>query len=342
MRVLFDIVHPADVLFFRHPIRLLQDTGAMIRIASRSKDVACDLLDEFGLDHDPISVAGSGTAGLAGELLARDLAMLRLALTWRPNVMVGLGGISIAHAGWLTRRPAIAFYMADTAKLQTRLTWPFISHLYVPESYNAATAKGRTTRFPGIKELSYFHPDNFVPDHDRAKAAGWDESRPNFLVRTVRWGANHDIGKSGWSDEELSALIDQLAARGRVHVSSERPLPEKFDAYLYRGAKSDLHHLIAQCSLYVGESATMAHEAAVLGCPAIYDGPDHPGTTLSLAAVGLLEGLRQPGSDALGAAVDRNLGAARLADFRIARTAYLAGQGNLATYIVAAIERHAR
>lgn len=342
MRVLFDIVHPADVLFFRHPIRLLAEKGASIRIASRRKDVACDLLDEFGLEHDPISTAGAGMVGLAGELMARDLAMLGLALTWRPDVMVGLGGIAIAHAGWLTRRPAIAFYMADTAKLQTRLTWPFITHLYVPESYNAVTAEGRTTRFQGIKELSYFHPENFAPDRARAKAAGWDEDRPNFLVRTVRWGANHDIGKSGWSDQELGALLDHLAARGRVHLSSERPMPDQFQQYLYRGAKSDLHHLIAYCSLYVGESATMAHEAAVLGCPAIYDGPDHPGTTLSLAAAGLLEALRQPGGDALIAAVERNLGEPRRAEFSQARSAYLERQGNLAIFIVTAIERHAR
>ena len=342
MRVLFDIVHPADVLFFRHPIRMLAQEGASIRIASRRKDVACDLLDEFGLDHKPLSAAGSGLAGLAGELVARDLSMLRLAATWRPDVMVGLGGVSIAHAGWLTRRPAIAFYMADTAKLQTRLTWPFISHLYVPESYAGALAEGRTTRFPGIKELSYFHPENFAVEETRARAAGWTPDRQHFLVRVVRWGANHDVGKSGWSDGELDTLIERLSAHGQVHLSSERELPPHLGEFQYRGKKADLHHLLAKCRLYVGESATMAHEAAILGCPAIYSGHDHPGTTRSLAAASVIDALHQSGLDDLLDAVDRNLAETRLAEFTAARATYLAGKGNLATFIVNAIQRHAR
>ncbi len=341
MRVLFDIVHPADVLFFYHPIRMLEQQGASIRIVSRRKDVACDLLDELGLLHRSISAAGSGAFGLASELVRRDLAMLGEVLRWKPHVMIGLGGIAIAHVGWVTRRTSLAFYMADTAKLQTRLTWPFISHLYVPEPYSAATAKGRTTRFPGIKELSYFHPENFTADPERARAAGWEAGRANFFVRTVKWGANHDLGKSGWNDAELATLIDRLSQCGRVHLSSERELPDRFRGNLYRGAKADLHHLLAHCRLYVGESATMAHEAAMLGCPGIYDGPDHPGTTCSLAAAGLVEALRQPGTAQLLATVERWLDPTMLAGFEQARSDYLAQQGNLARYIVDEISRHA-
>ncbi|MDY7097606.1 MAG: DUF354 domain-containing protein [Pseudomonadota bacterium] len=334
MRVLFDIVHPADVLFFYHPIKRLQAKGAEIKIASRKKDVACDLLDEFGLEHSPISGAGSGTLGLASELVRRDFAMLYEAVSWRPDVMIGLGGISIAHAGWLTRRTSLAFYMADTAKLQTRLTWPFITHLFVPETYSAAIADGRTTRFPGIKELSYFHPENFEVDESRARSAGWDDTQPNFFVRTVKWGANHDIGKSGWSDDELGALLDRLSTLGKVHLSSERPVAQRFQRFLYQGAKSDLHHLLAKCRLYVGESATMAHEAALLGCPGIYDGPDHPGTTRSLAAAGLVEALRQPGEAQLLATVEKWLSEEAFVKFDEAKAEYIASFGNLADYIV--------
>ena len=47
--------------------------------ASREKDVACDLLDEFGLPHRVASRAGRGTFGLARELLVRDAAIWRMA-----------------------------------------------------------------------------------------------------------------------------------------------------------------------------------------------------------------------------------------------------------------------
>ncbi len=337
MRILVDIVHPADVLFFRHPLAQLLAEGAEIHIASREKDVACDLLDEFGLPHEVASRAGKGTFGLARELLVRDAKLWRMARRFRPDVMVGFGGGTIAHVGKLTGIPSASFYDADTAGLQTRLTWPFITRLHVPCSYAGPVAEGRTTRFPGVKELSYFHPENFVLDPEVARRNGWTQGEENYFLRTVGWGANHDLGKSGWSDADLSALVEKLSARGNVLISSERALPAHLDRYLYRGERSALHHVLAKCRLYVGESMTMAHEAAFLGVPAIYDGADHPGATSELAAHGLLAALRQPGIERLTQTVEEMLTEDRRAQVLAARDAYLAERPNLAGYIADAI-----
>ena len=342
MRILVDIVHPADVLFFRHPLARLMAEGAQIHVASREKDVACALLDEFGLPHEVASKAGKGSFGLARELVVRDAAIWRMARRFRPDVMVGFGGVAIAHVGKLTRIPSVSFYAADTASLQTRLTWPFITRLYVPEPYAGPVPEGRTTRFPGVKELSYFHPENFVADPDVARRSGWAEGEENFFLRTVGWGANHDLGKSGWSDEDLSALVDKLACRGKVHISSERALSAHLEQHLYRGERSALHHVMAHCRLYVGESATMAHEAAFLGVPAIYDGADHPGTTRELAAHGMLAALRQPGLAPLLEAMEEMLSEQRRAEVIAARDAYIAERPNLAGYIADAIRDAAR
>ncbi|HEV7346230.1 MAG TPA: DUF354 domain-containing protein [Devosia sp.] len=342
MRVLFDIVHPADVLFFLGPMRHLIARADVVDIVSREKDVACDLLDQFGLPHRPLSRAGNGRVGLASELVRRDWALLRHVRMNRPEVMIGFGGVAIAHVGRMLNIPAISFYAADTASLQTRLTWPFITHLYVPESYAGPVPPQRTTRFPGVKELSFFHPDNFQPDAAVALASGWDPDRANYFIRTVSWRANHDLGKSGWDDDTLMALIAKLAKRGKVHLSSERLLPSEFAQYHYTGAKSAVHHLMAHCDLYVGESATMAHEAAFLGVPAIYDGTDHPGTTRELARHGLLSALRQPGKDGLLAEVDAFLVDGVAACTRSRLVSYLAGRSNLTDYIVAALDRHAQ
>lgn len=341
MRVLVDIVHPADVLFFLNPIRKLMARGDSVLIASRHKDVACDLLDRFELPHYPLSRCSSGPVGLALELLQRDFSMLMAVGRFRPHVMIGLGGVSISHAGWLTARPSISFYAADTANLQTRLTWPFITHLFVPDAYSGRTPDGRTTRFSGVKELSYFHPENFSIDDRLARASGWDDSRENFFVRVVSWRANHDIGKKGWSDADLRGLVTRLSSRGKLHLSSERPLPDWFECHLYKGRKEHIHHVIGKCRLYVGESATMAHEACLLGVPSIYDGPDHPGTTRELQGHGLLTALRQPGLVTLLAEVDRLLEQGVAASVDASRKAYLATHANLSDYIVEAIDRFA-
>ncbi|WP_306120146.1 MULTISPECIES: DUF354 domain-containing protein [unclassified Roseitalea] len=337
MRVLIDIVHPAHVLFFLNPIRILQERGDEILILSRHKDVACALLDAHRLDHTPVSTALKGLPGLALELAWRDLAVARHALRFRPDVMVGFGGVAVSHVGALLRIPSVSFYDTETATLQNRITWPFIGHLYVPQSYSGPVPEGRTTRFAGGKELCFLHPDNFSPDRETALASGLDPDRPNYLIRTVKWNANHDRGKTGWREADLVALCDLLAARGRVHISSERDLPARFEAYRYRAKPDAMHHLMAFCDLYVGESASMGHESAFVGTPAIYDGADHPATTRELARCGLLTALSQQGWGPLRDAVERALSTPRTVHGeRLA--AYLNGKPNLASYVVEALD----
>ena len=223
MRVLFDIVHPADVLFFKRPIEALIGRGDKVLILSRRKDVACDLLDSFGLPHTPVTTAGAGVLGLAKELITRDIAVFRQARRFRPDVMIGFGGVAISHAGALLRTRSISFYDSENASLQTRLTWPFISALYVPQSYAGPTPEGRTTKLKGVKDLSYLHPSAFHPDKALALSAGLDPNRANYFVRLVSWRANHDLGKGGWTE----ALLDDRSKCGYIDFDRKRNLNEE-------------------------------------------------------------------------------------------------------------------
>lgn len=341
MRVLFDIVHPADVLFFYNTIRALEERGDEYLILSRHKDVTCVLLDQFGLAHKVVSTAGKGTLKLGAELIKRDFAVLREAKRFKPHVMIGFGGVAISHVGKILGIPSVSFYAADTATLQNSITWPFISHLYVPEPYAAKTPKGRTTRFKGLKERSYFHPDSFVVDESKALKNGWMPGVDNFFIRAVMWRANHDIGKSGWSDETFITLIKKLETRGQVHISSERPLPAALRYRRYQGKKTEVHHLMAKCKLYVGESATMAQEAAFLGTQAIYDGHDIPGTTQSILDAGLVSMPSEKTDKALFELIDELLDA-EVSIFQDKHEAYMAEYPNMTGDILNALERHAK
>jgi predicted glycosyltransferase len=286
MRVLIDIVHPADVLFFRRPMLEFRALGYEQFVASRKKDVTCELLDEFGIVHHPLSAAGEGVFGLGLELVRRSTGMIRAARQFRPDVMLGFGGVAISHVGALLNIPSLAFYDTENATLQAKLTWPFISHLYVPKSYLAPVPEGRTTRLAGVKELSYLHPEHFTPSRQTAIDAGLDPNCENFLIRLVAWRANHDLGKSGWDEAMLRTIIGSLP--GRVHISSEVALPSDLEPLRYRGKFSAIHHLMAYCRLFVGESASMAAEAGVLGVPSIYSAEFRLGYIDELADAGLL------------------------------------------------------
>ena len=290
MKVLIDIVHPADVLFFLNPIKELSKGGHEVRIVSRIKDVTCELLDLYGLEHQPISKAQKGVIGLGLELIKRDFSLFKEVRNFRPDLMAGFGGVSISHIGKLLGVPSLSFYDTEKANLQLRLTTPFITHMYVPDSYQGEIPAGKSSIFPGTKDFSYFHKDNFKPDIDSAIAAGFAPNKKNYFIRLVAWNANHDFGVNGWNDQVLVDVIDYLTNElgGVVHLSSEDELPERFSTYLYKGDKHLIHHLLSHCELYIGESATMAGEAVMLGVPAIYAANDQRGYTDELANQGLL------------------------------------------------------
>jgi len=292
MKVLVDIVHPADVLFFKRPIEAMLARGDEVRILSRVKDVTCELLDMFKFEHRVVSRAGHGAFGLGAELLRRDFAVLRVARRFRPDVMTGFGGVAVAHAGALLGIPCCAFYDSETALLQTRMAWPFVSHLTVPASYRGRVPRKRTSYVQGTKELSFLHPAVFRPDSDKARAAGWQEGVENFLIRLVAWKANHDVGKGGLDAELVRAIVSMLSHRGRVHITAEGHIPRDLKPHALTGDPSLIHHLMAHCRIVVGESATMAAESAILGVPAIYAGHDFPGYVLELESAGLVTNIR--------------------------------------------------
>jgi predicted glycosyltransferase len=336
MNILVDIVHPADVLFFLNPIRKWRRAGHAVRVVSRRKDVTGSLLDAFGVEHRIISTAGSNLVTLGLELVRRDVALLRVARQFKPDVMCGFGAVAISHVGKILGVPTVSFYDTERAPLQHRATLPFISHLHVPQSYDGPTAGNRTSRFPGTKDFSYLHPDNFTPDRNLALAAGLVEGAPNYFIRLVGWQANHDLGHAGWNADTIERFISYLSERGRVHISSERSLPEQLEDYRYRGRVEQVHHLLAYCACYIGESATMAGEAVLLGVPAVYAAADRRCYTDELAALGLLWKVPRVDFPSLcravgeAGALDRAVLARRL-------LAYMEGKINLADYVVEAV-----
>lgn len=270
MKILIDIGHPAHVHFFSVPIRLWKESGCDIFITSRRKEIATDLLDAFAIPHEIISSITQGSvSGMARELIQRDRQLHKIVKRERPDIMVGIGGIFIAHTGFLNRIPSIVFYDTENAKLSNLITYPFCSLVVVPECYQAWLPPWHI-KYPGYHELSYLHPDYFQPDKKVARQCGLDLERPTFLVRTVSWQASHDLKEKGWSPDLLRRVVSFLNHHGKVIISAEGSLPEDLKQFAYDGPYEQIHHLMGHIDLFIGESATMASECAVMGVPAIY------------------------------------------------------------------------
>ncbi len=341
MRILFDLCHPAHVHFFAHPITMLKERGHDILVTSREKEVAHDLLNELGIKHKPLTAGppGNGILALGKELLLRDFALVKTVLDFKPDVMTGIGGIFIAHAGFLTRTPSLVFYDTENATLQNGLTYPFASCVIAPECYGAWLPKKRTLRYAGYHELSYLRPNRFTPDKKIAIENGLDEAKDNYLIRTVAWQASHDIGEKGWTLDLLSKVVERLEKSGNVIILSESELPENLDKFRYQGKPSLLHHVMAFCRLFVGESATMASESAILGVPAIYAAETGRGyTDEQEKKFGLVRNLPEFGWEILSCAIDETLTAAP-EKWSLARSKLLAETIDVAEYTTDLIER---
>jgi uncharacterized protein len=270
MRILIDILHPAHVHFFRNFHKEMVDRGHELYVTARDKDRSVELLQEYGLPHEMISVQRSGGGGLAVEMAQRTRRLLKVMRSFRPDVMTGIMGPSIVVAGRLRRVPAVVFYDTEFAVQTNWFVYPLAHSVCTPDCYQGRV-RGRHVTYAGYHELSYLHPNRFQPDASRLAEFGLDPAEPYALLRFVSWQAVHDRRERGLSLAQKQNLIEVLRSHGiRVLVSSEVPLPPSLAEMEVKGPVGQIHHLLAHAQLCVGESATMSSEAAMLGVPAVF------------------------------------------------------------------------
>jgi predicted glycosyltransferase len=269
MRILIDILHPAHVHFFRHFHAEMTRRGHELTITARDKDRSLELLDRCGLTHEHISDQRPGTVGMVTEMARRTGRLLHVVRRFRPDVMTGIMGPSIAVAGALRRVPAVVFYDTEFATQTNWFTYPLAHSVCTPDCYRGKV-RGTHVTYPGYHELAYLHPHRFQPDPAKLRGFGVDPEERYTLVRFVSWQAVHDRDERGLTLSQKRQLVDLLRRRARVLISSEAELPDDLAPFRLIGPVEDIHHVLAYAQLVVGESATMSSEAAVLGVPAVF------------------------------------------------------------------------
>ena len=195
--------------------------------------------------------------------------MLRIVRKHKPDVMIGTD-IVIAHIGKLLGIPSIILNEDDAAAvpLFAKYGFPYCTIALAPQSTDVGSFADKHIQYPGYHELAYLHPDHFQPDEQLLKdLLGGDQ--PHFIIRAASLTAHHDEGRTGIDDELALCIIEELQPKGKVIISAERELGAALEPYRVSFHPKHLHHVLATASLYVGDSQTMAAEAAVLGVPSI-------------------------------------------------------------------------
>ena len=271
MKYLFHLGHPAHFHLFKNVIAELKVKGNQIFILIKKKDVLENLLIESGLEFENILPEGRKDSFLfiGIGLLKQDLSIYKYCRKHRPDLLIG-SSTSITHVGKVLHIPSIVLGEDDTAivPIFAKLSYPFATTILSPDVCNNGKWDDISIKYNGYHELAYLHPNHFVPDKKIAKNY-IDISKPYFLIRFAKLDAHHDTGISGINDNLALQIIKTLQPFGNVYITSEREFNNELESFRLNVMPTDIHHVMAYTTLYIGDSQTMAAEAGVLGIPFI-------------------------------------------------------------------------
>ncbi|KKH38745.1 hypothetical protein DU71_13655 [Methanosarcina mazei] len=269
MRIMLDIGHPKDVNLFKNVMLKLQKHGHEIQIFARAKENTRKMLAEYGFEYK-LSKHYRSMPGKAFGIIVNDALLYKYAKEFNPDIFVSPGSPYSAHVSRLIGKPHIAFSDTEIAGIVTRLTLPFTDKIYTSTSFYLDLGP-KQERFDGYCELAYLHPKYFNPRKEVVKKYQLKESY--IIVRLSALASNHDLHATGFgfkTEEELKGYLHELEKYGQIIVFSETSHWQTIKDYQIEIDSRDLHDLLYYSKLYIGEGASMASEAAILGVPSIY------------------------------------------------------------------------
>jgi predicted glycosyltransferase len=272
MTYLFYFGHPAQYLFLRATIKELKKLPEnTVIITLKSKDVLEDLIqsDELPYINVQPTERRNSKLSIAFNLVKRTFKLFRLALKYKPDLMIGTDA-TIAQVGFLLNihRITITEDDYDVIKSLAKLTYPYTEHILCPNVCQVGKWANKKIGYSGYMKLGYLHPSVFKPD--KLMLNKYNLVEKYALIRLAKLNAHHDFGIKGISEVTLRAILNTLKEKGiTVRISSEKKIPSEFSSYLLQISPSDMHHVLANAQLLICDSQSMSVEAAVLGIPSI-------------------------------------------------------------------------
>lgn len=270
-RFLFYLVHPAKFQFHKVQINTLKQKGHIVDIVINTKDILEDLIEEEGWEYTnifPNSRKIKGVHVYIAAVISIFLTVYRLWKYTRGKKYDVFVGDLLSIVGRL--KGVKAFYATDdvlAAVPEQAIFFKTVKHIIAPEITDIGKYSSKKIAYDGYKALAHLHPNHFTPNENLLSQEL--RGKPYFLIRCTGFGATHDIGKSGISDNVLQKLIPILEPHGQILITSERELPDNLKKYNLKIRKNDITHYINYAQIFIGDSTTMCTEAAVLGTPAV-------------------------------------------------------------------------
>ena len=268
MNILVDISHPAYVHLYKNLILEMKKRNHTVIVIAQNQPDIIYLLNTYKIEH---IILGDKKDSLLLKALYQIIFALKIFMISRKyKIDIAIGGsVAIAHGVILLKAQSILFTDDDAKAVPffAKLAYPFADYIVNPDCLAFENYGIKHITVPSFKELAYLHPDIFTPDVTVLEDLGICEKDTYFIVRFSGLKAHHDIFAKGITQRKK--LIHVLEQYGKVFITTEREIPSEFEKYKVEIPPEKIHSAIYFATMLIGDSQTMAAEAAVLGTPSI-------------------------------------------------------------------------
>ena len=268
MRVLITINHPAHVYVFRDLIFQLKSKNHEVSVLASDKEGSLLLLNKFGIDHIVLGEHKSSIFSKIVNYPKKWLKIFSFCYQYKPDYALGIADFYIAQISIFLSYKSIILTDTEHVKHDPFLTFPFADYVLTPDCFDKEIRPSQI-KYNSYHELAYLH-SNFKPDPSVLDDLGVSKEEKYVILRIIAWKAFHDIGIEGISENIIKRIIEVLRPNYRIFISSEEEIASDLEDYRIAIPIEKMHSALFYSSLYLGEGATMASEAAILGTPSIY------------------------------------------------------------------------
>jgi len=246
----------------------MQAKGNDILFTCREKEFAIDLLKSNKLNYISLGKHYKSIYGKILGLFKFELKLIKVSLNFKPDVFLSAGSFYAAHVSFLIRKPHITLENTENME-QIRLFKPFTKYILTPDAIPQKYGK-KQIRYNGFHQSAFLHPNYFKKSERIKSDLGIPFNENIFLLRLVALNASHDMNVHGISNDRLISLVNFLNEKGKLYISSEKPILKDFEQFRLNIPPDRIHDFISICDLVIGESSSMSNEAGYLGVPNIF------------------------------------------------------------------------
>jgi len=280
--ILFDIVTPKWVLFFKEIIKKLDNVIVTTRGGEGYSEVV-GLLELYGIKY--LKVGEYGGASLEGKLKAsikREEELIKIVKNNNVKAVVSGSVVDINRVGFGLGVRVVNFndmpirdyrYSCEKIHPVTRLSAPFSSVLFkpfvVPDKIfqNLGVCKVKTYNF--LDPLIWLKDFKIDEKYIQKILPEIDENKPIVVVREEEFKASYVQNRYPFLYEVVDELQNWDINLIIIPRYESAPLKERFKKAIVLEKAIILQNLLAKSSLFIGGGGTINIEACFFGVPVI-------------------------------------------------------------------------